>query len=93
MNTACALTQSRYTPPVTAKSVIGIGTPNLTGAQRPSLRYWRIFCAHISSLVGCARHPKGWPVPVAGSSNLVQSAATLLEQGCWRSPSFHRSTV
>lgn len=89
----CAFPALAYNHPVTAKSVIGIRTPETPRRSAPPLRYWRIFCARILSMVGCARHPKGWPVPWAGSSNLVQSATIIFERGVGGLQSFPRSTA
>jgi len=54
----------------------GIEPPETTAQQRPTAIQARFLCLS-SSMVGCARHPYGWPVPVAGRFNLVQPAALI----------------
>jgi len=61
-------------------SAVGLRTPETTGHKAA---FHAVFCCpakikavlyRVLSMVDCSGQPSGWPVPVAGSANPVQSA-------------------
>ncbi len=69
------------------KTKVGIGTPFSKGEKSPVLvlvflcpsKIQAVFIRLKSIMVGCIGQSQGWPAPLPGSSNLIQSASQRLE--------------
>ncbi|NOR68492.1 MAG: hypothetical protein GQ532_02145 [Methylomarinum sp.] len=69
------------------KTSVGIRTPETTGQKAAINAVFYCLSKIINTgliriksfMVGCIGHPSGWPVPVAGSSNPMQSATQRFE--------------